>query len=196
MGEVHPIPSHPIPSFSPLNQALALKCIKRVQAPTAPGHLRSPAPWGRGRCPPALSPAGQQHWSTAPSPGMQKGRSLRQIYWRNLAGCTDRMTDGHLPTASLSHHFAFPTYFPSYSTAAGSHLSLPSPARSDLSLSRAKSFLHPLLLWEFNFHSFFCFARLIQPLLPHSGSLTAAARGQREAHGSEPSPRGSIVLPP
>lgn len=176
VGEVNPIPSHAIPSPL-LNQALALKCIKQAQAPTVPRHLRSPVPWGRGHHFPVWSPTGWQRRSTAPSPGMQKGRSLRQIYERSLAGHEDRRTDGHHPVASLSPCFAFTTYFPNYSTAAGTHLGLPSLARSDLSLSQAKSSLHPHLLREFNFHSFFRFARLIQPPLPLSGSPMAAVSG-------------------
>lgn len=108
----------------------------------------------------------------------------------------DARTDGHCPIAALCSCFAFPAYFPNYPAAAGSHRGLPAlVARSDLSLSRDKSSLHPLLLGEFNFHSFFCFARLIQPPLPCSGSLLAAVSGQREPRSTEPAPWGSIVLP-
>lgn len=77
-----------LPSPSPLNQVPALKCIKRAQAPAAPGHLRSAAPGGGGRCPPAQS----QRRRAGPRLRTQEGESPRQIDGRSLAGCADRQT--------------------------------------------------------------------------------------------------------
>lgn len=116
--EVNPNPSHPVPSH-PLNHAAALKCIKHRQPPSPPATC-APQPLGAAAPVPPQRPA-----SHSGAPSAQKGRSLRQIYGRSLAGRADRGTDGHCPIAALSCCFAFLTYFPNYSTAAGSHRGLP-----------------------------------------------------------------------
>lgn len=125
----------------------------------------------------------------APSPGMQKNRSLKQIYGRSLAGQTDTALWPPYPTAL--HFQPISLIIPAL---LGVISVPPSLARSDLSLNWDNSSPHPLLLGEFNFHSFFCFARLIQPPLPGSESLMAATSRQRESRSTKPSPQGSILL--
>lgn len=125
---------------------------------------------------------------------MQRSRCLGQIRGRSLAGCADRQTDTALwpPYPTALHFQPISLIIPSPpGVIAVPH---PAPARSDLSLGQDNSSPHPLLLGEFNFHSFLRFARLIQPPLPLSESLLAVASGRRESQSAEPAPRESIPL--